>query len=125
MITKQRYVEYLISTPVNFTCANLADHRDTASHDAINDSLRREKYTARHLWDLAKPLINDGPEAYLILDDSVQDKRHSYMIEMVKRQYSGNVHGLVKGIGIVNLLHTDQEDYNNPIQFVYYFYSTK
>lgn len=119
MITKQRYVEYLISTPVNFTCANLADHMDTASHDAINDYLRREKYTARHLWDLAEPLINDGPEAYLIVDDSVQDKRHSYVIEMVKRQYSGNVHGLVKGIGIVNLLHTDQEDYY-PIDFRIY-----
>ncbi len=102
MITKQCYVEYLISTPVNFTCTNLADHRDETSHDAINDDLRREKNTARHLWDLAEPLINDSPEAYLIIDDRVQDKRHSKIIEIVKRQYSGNVHGLVKGIGIVN-----------------------
>lgn len=102
MITKQCYVEYLISTPVNFTCTNLADHRDTARYDAINDALRREKYTARHLWELAESLIHDGPEAYLIVDDSVQDKRHSHMIEIVKRQYSGNVHGLVKWIGIVN-----------------------
>ncbi len=102
MIIKQRYVDYLISTPVNFTCTNLADHMDETSHDAINDYLRREKYTARHIWELAEPLIDDGPEAYLIIDDSVQDKRHSKIIEMVKRQYSGNVHGLVKGIGIVN-----------------------
>ena len=102
MITKQRYVEYLISTPVNFTCTNLADHMDETSHDAINNFLRREKNTARHLWDLAEFLINDSPEAYLIIDDSVQDKRHSKIIEIVKRQYSGNVHGLVKGIGIVN-----------------------
>ena len=119
MITKQSYVEYLISTPVNFTCTNLADHRGTASHDAINDSLRREKYTARHLWELAESLIHNGPDAYLIVDDSVQDKRYSHLIEMVKRQYSGNVHGLVKGIGIVNLVHTDQEDYY-PIDFRIY-----
>ena len=26
MITKQKYVEYLISTPINYTCANLAEH---------------------------------------------------------------------------------------------------
>ncbi len=45
-------------------------------------------------------MIHDGTEAYLIVDDRVQDKRHSHMIEIVKRQYSGNVHGLVKGIGI-------------------------
>lgn len=119
MITKQRYVEYLISTPINFTCTNLADHMDTISHDAISDYLRREKYTARHLWELAESLINDGPEAYLIVDDSVQDKRHSHVMEMVKRQYSGNVHGLVKGIGIVNLVHTDQADYY-PIDFRIY-----
>ena len=51
MITKQSYVEYLRSTPVNFTCANLADYRDAACHDAINNSLWREKYTARPLWE--------------------------------------------------------------------------
>ena len=119
MITKQSYVEYLISTPVNFTCTHLAEHRDKTSHDAINDYLRREKYTARHLWELAEPLIHDGPEAYLIIDDSVQDKRHSHVIEMVKHQYSGNVHGLVNGIGIVNWVHTDQEDYY-PIDFRIY-----
>ena len=45
-ITKQRYVEYIISTPVNYTCTNLADHLDNISHDAINDYLRRERHTA-------------------------------------------------------------------------------
>jgi len=29
------------------------------------------------------------------------------VIETVKLQYSGNVHGLVKGIGLVNLVHTN------------------
>jgi len=54
-----------------------------------------------------------------VLDDSVQDKRHSQQIEMVKLQYSGNTHGLVKGIGIVNLVHTHQSDYH-PIDFRVY-----
>jgi hypothetical protein len=35
----------------------------------------------------------------------VQDKRYSQFIELVKRQYSGAEHGLVRGIGIVNLVH--------------------
>lgn len=56
-------------------------------------------------------MINDSPEAYLIIDDSVQDKRHSKIIKRVKRQYSGNVHDLVKDIGIINLVDTDQMDY--------------
>lgn len=43
---------------------------DTTRHDAISDSLRREKYTAHHL-QLAELLIPDSPEAYLIVDDWV------------------------------------------------------
>jgi hypothetical protein len=45
-ITKQRYVEYVISTPINDTCTHRADHWEDISHDAINDDLRREKHTA-------------------------------------------------------------------------------
>jgi len=68
---------------------------------------------------LAEPLINNSNEAYLILDDSVQDKSYSQKIEMVNRQYSGNAHGLIKGIGIVNLVHADQSDYY-PLDFRVY-----
>ena len=118
-ITKQRYVEYIISTPINYTCTNLADHLDDISHDAINDYLRREKHTAHTIWELAEPLINNSRDSYLILDDSVQDKNYSQKIEMVKRQYSGNTHGLVKGIGIVNLVHAYQRDYH-PVDFRVY-----
>ena len=45
-ITKQRYVEYVISTPINYTCTNLATHLEQVSHDAVNDYLRREKHTS-------------------------------------------------------------------------------
>ncbi|MCB1919307.1 MAG: transposase [Candidatus Competibacteraceae bacterium] len=118
-ITKQRYVEYIINTPVNYTCTNLADHLDNISHDAINDYLRRERHTAHGVWELAESLINNGNEAYLIFDDSVQDKGFSKKIERVKRQYSGNAHGLAKGIGVVNLVHADKGDYY-PLDFRIY-----
>ena len=42
MISKKRYVEYLLSTPFNYTCTNLADHLDGVSHDVVNDFLRQE-----------------------------------------------------------------------------------
>ena len=71
MITKQQYVEYLISTPINYTCTNLAEHLDGVSHDAVSDYLEKEKLTARHLWELVKTLIDDLPEACMIIDDSV------------------------------------------------------
>jgi hypothetical protein len=106
MITKQQYVEYLISTVANYTGTHLAEHLDDVSHDTISDYLRSERLTARSLWELVQGLIVDSPEAFLIVDDSVQDKRYSRFIELVKRQYSGAEHGLVRGIGVVNLVHS-------------------
>ena len=46
----------------------------------------------------------------IVADDSVQDKRYSKMIELVKRQYSGNEHGTVRGIGLVNFVHSSGND---------------
>ena len=106
MITKQQYVEYLICTVGNFTSTNLAEHLDKVSHDTITDYLQTDRLTSRTLWGLVDGLIVDSPEAFLIVDDSVQDKRYSRFIELVKLQYSGAEHGLVRGIGIVNLVHS-------------------
>ena len=58
-------------------------------------------------------LIQDSPEAFMLVDDSVQDKRYWRFIELVKLQYSGAEHGLVRGIGIINLVHSagDKKDF--------------
>lgn len=119
MITKKDYIEYLISTPVNYTCTNLAKHLEDVSHDAVNDYLHRERLTARHLWEQVQSLLSDSAEACLIVDDSVQAKKHARKMDLVKRQYSGNEGGLVQGIGVVNLVHTDGENYY-PIDFRIY-----
>src|SRR5919202_1745818 len=110
MITKQQYVEFLVSTVGNFTSTHLAEHLDEVSHDTITDFLQREHLTARSLWELVAQLIADRPEAFLILDDSVQDKRYSRFIELVRLQYSGAAQGLVRGIGVVNLVHSSGAD---------------
>ena len=121
MITKQQYVEYLISTPTNYTCTNLAEHLAGVSHDVVSDYLRRDKLTARHLWDLVEGLLDDSPAACLIIDDSVHNKQYSRSIELVKLQYSGAVGGLVRGIGVVNLVHTNGEDGEHyPVDFRVY-----
>jgi len=48
-------------------------------------------------------------------------KRYSQFIELVKLQYSGAEHGLVRGIGIVNLVHSagEQQDFY-PIDYRIY-----
>lgn len=102
MLSKEQYIQYLMSTPVNYTYTHLADHLDGTSYDAINDDWGRGKVTVRDLWRLAEAFMENRRAAYLIVDDSVQEKPHSRRIELVKRQCSGNTHRLVKGIGMVN-----------------------
>jgi len=85
----------------------------------VSDYLARDKATARQIWELAKEVINDDENSYLIVDDSIQDKRYSRKIELVKNQYSGAEHGLVNGIGIVNLVHSDGVNFN-PIDYRLY-----
>ena len=119
MVTKKQYVEYLLHTPINYTGSNLANHLEGVSHDAVSDYLAREKATARQVWELAKEIIKDDEKSYLILDDSVQDKRYSRKIDLVKNQYSGAEHGLVTGIGIVNLVHSDGIEFT-PIDYRLY-----
>ena len=106
MLTKLQYVEFLISTVANFTGTHLAEHLDSVSHDTVTDYLQSERLTAAHLWGLVSGLLHDSEQAFLMADDSVQDKRYSRFIELVKRQYSGATHGLVRGIGVVNLVHS-------------------
>lgn len=107
MITKSQYIEYLLSTPINYTCSNLSEHLENVSHDSVTDFLQHQKFAPEDLWELVKDRIDDSADAFLLVDDSVQNKQYSHSIETVKLQYSGNVHGLVKGIGLVNLVHTN------------------
>jgi len=120
MVSKKQYIEYLLHTPINYTCSNLSDHLEKVSHDSVSDFLVREKATSRQIWELGKAVIQDGKKSYLILDDSVQDKNSSQKIALVKKQYSGTVHGLVRGIGVVNLIHYDDASGFNPIDYRIY-----
>lgn len=107
MLTQATYIEYLLSTPRNYTCTHLADHLVDVSHDQVNRFLRTSQLPAHQLRELVLPLLDDSPEAFLLVDDSVQDKRYSRFIDVAKRQYSGAVHGMVTGIGLVNLVHSN------------------
>jgi hypothetical protein len=83
---------------------------DGVSHDVVTDFLANSRFTPRDLWHLVKDHVHFRSEGFLIVDDSVQDKRYSKFIELAKRQYSGNVKGLVNGIGLVNMVYSDGEE---------------
>jgi hypothetical protein len=107
--TKLNYCQYLLSSQINYTLTNLAEHLESMSHDQINRYLRREKLTPRWLWENVKRLIQAHENAYIIFDDTVLDKRYSEGIELTRRQYSGNEHGVLRGIGVVSCVYVNPE----------------
>jgi hypothetical protein len=110
MITKKQYGEYLVSTPKNCTCTYLAEHLEDVSHDVGNDFLRQKRFMPREVWKLGKDRVEDSKDACLIVDDSVQDKRYSRFMELVRAQYRGNEQRVVRGIGVVSLVHRGGKD---------------
>lgn len=105
--TKLDYCQYLLSSQINYTITNLAEHLESISHDTINYYLKREKLTPRLLWDNVKEVVEPDDNGYIIFDDSVLDKRYSEEIEIARRQYSGNEHGVLKGIGVVSCVYVN------------------
>jgi Transposase DDE domain len=117
MITKEQYIEFLISTPINYTCTHLADHISGISHDSITDFLKSQRLTAESVWKQAGMLIHNTEESFLIIDDSVQEKPHARAIELVYPHYSGNKHTVIRGIDIVNLVHSSGNGDYYPIDY--------
>ena len=63
----------------------------------------------RLLWDNVKDIISVSDNAYLVFDDTVIDKRYAKEIETTKRQYSGNEHRVIQGIGLINCIYVNHE----------------
>src|SRR5947207_12058909 len=103
------YCQYLMSSNTNYTATHLSDHYEELSHDSVTRFLRNKHLSPSLLWKKVQPLLIQTPQGCLIIDDSVMDKSHSFKIDGVQKQYSGNAHGIIKGIGVVNLL------YYNPL----------
>jgi hypothetical protein len=110
--TLELYGQFLLSSQINYTCTYLAEHFEPLTHDNVQYFLKSSHFSPRHIWQRIKKEIILSPRGYIIFDDTVLDKSHSHKIELVRRQYSGNAHGLVKGIGVVNCVYynpdTDQ-----------------
>ena len=73
--------------------------------------------------ELVQPLLRDSAEAFLLVPDSAQDKRYSRFIDVAKRPYSSNAHGMVMCIRLVNLVHSSGESRDFlPLDYRVYAY---
>ena len=105
--TRLDYCQYLLSTPINYTLTHFADHCDQFSHDQINRYLAGERLRPRYVWQNVKSHLEQTPDGYVVFDDTVLDKRYAKKIALAKKQYSGNAHGTINGIGIVTCVYVN------------------
>lgn len=108
-VTRLDYCQYLLVSQINYTLTHFADHSEKFSHDQINRYLRGERITPRLVWENASSQVIQTENGYLVFDDTVLDKNRSFAIELVRRQYSGNAHGIIKGIGVVTCVYINPQ----------------
>ncbi len=106
----QDYGQFLLSSQINYTQTYLADHHAALSHDEVNRWMREDRLpSSRLVWERARANIVSSARGYIVFDDTVLDKEYSHKIELVRRQYSGNAHGVIKGIGLVNCVYVNPD----------------
>ena len=108
-VTRLDYCQYLLVSQINYTLTNFAEHSEQFSHDALNRYLAGEKLSPKLTWENVQNQVIQTPKGFVVYDDTVADKDYSHKIELVRRQYSGNEHDVIKGIGIVTCVYVNPE----------------
>jgi len=94
---------------INYTLTNYADHTEKFSHDMANRYLAGDEVRPRLIWENVKEKVIPSMVGFVVFDDTVIDKDFSHSIELVRRQSSGNAHGIIKGIGVVTCVYVNPE----------------
>lgn len=108
-ITHEDYCQFLLVSQTNFTQTYFAEHRDDVSHDDLNRMMRQAKLSPRELRDKVRGELILSENGYVLFDDVVLDKNHSFAIEGVRRQWSGNAKKVIQGIGIVTCVYVNPD----------------
>lgn len=108
----QLYTSFLIGNQNRYSGVELSKtfSDKEVGHDSVTRWLANSSYAPSDLWKHVKPLISVHT-GYLVGDDSLLCKKYSRENELAKKQYSGNAHGLINGICLVNLLWTAGKEY--------------
>lgn len=108
-LTHWDYCQFLLVSQTNYTQTYFADHSEQFSHDRINRLMRENKLTPLELRQLVRQELILSENGYVLFDDTVLDKSHSFAIELVRRQWSGNAKKVIKGIGIVTCVYVNPD----------------
>lgn len=108
-VTTMSYGQFLVNSPMNFTGTYFADTVDNLEHDSVYRFLKGSKLTPALLREKMADVIVYNPNGRVLFDDSVMDKYGSQKIEGAVKQYSGNAHHPVMGIGVVTCVYYNPE----------------
>ena len=105
-VTSQRYSALSLSevSPINL------------SHDSISRWLEDSHIRPKDIWNEAKSHVLES-NGIIVADETVLNKNRSQKIKLVRWQYSGDEHDIVKGIGMLNFLWVDDKDGVCPMDF--------
>jgi hypothetical protein len=107
--TSQLYKQFLLISQINYTGTYLADHIEGLDENSIYRFLKGNIFTPKMVWEKTEANIIFSPDGKILFDDTVLDKDFSFKIDGVRSQYSGNAHGIIKGIGVVNCVYYNPE----------------
>ena len=111
-VTRLAYCQYLLVSQINDTLTNYAEQTERLSPDMANRYLAGDEIRPRLVWENVKAHVIQTPYGFLVFDDTVIDTHCSRKIELVRRQYRGNAHHVINGIGVVTCVyvnpHTNQ-----------------
>ena len=108
-LNHEDYCQYLLSCQGNYTLTHYAEHVEGISHDAVNRYMAKAQLRPSYLWEQVKEDIVPSDQGFVVFDDTVLDKRYSRAIDPVRSQYSGNAHGIIRGIGVVTCIYVNPD----------------
>jgi hypothetical protein len=109
-VTTMSYGQFLVNTPVNFTGTYFADTVDGLEHDSVHRFLKGSRLSPALVREKISEVIAYSPKGRILFDDTVLDKSSSRSIEGVVKQYSGNAHHVINGLGVVTCVYYNPDN---------------
>lgn len=120
LCSKELYATFLRVTSQRYSALSLSEVSPIQlSHDSISRWLESAHCQPKDIWEQARFKVV-GSKGIIIVDDTVLDKSRSQKVELVRWQYSGNVHDIIKGIGMLNFLWVDESNEVCPMDLRIY-----
>ena len=115
--SKDLYCAFLKVTSQRYSALSLSEVSPISlSHDSVSRWLESSHVRPKDVWDKAKSHIIGG-QGIVVADESVLNKNRSQKIELVRWQYSGDEHDIIRGIGMLNFLWVNDKGDVCPMDF--------